>query len=178
MLSRTPHPSKPRSPDMCDNAKRSIGSAEVDQDLPNRLRFAVVVEELAVWTRDLAVATRIMQGDRVPEPRTRSIAEPFWYSARSTPCAVVQTVPWSFHSPVCLLSECSPVGGRAGCRATGRRGAGPFPRFLGASGDIDLDAYVSNGHTRCRRSRIPRNSRWWIDSRIGPRLGRRRCGGV
>jgi uncharacterized membrane protein YccC len=62
-----------------------IVSAEVDQDLPNRLRFAVVVEELAVWTRDLAVATRIMQGDRVPEPRTRSIAEPFWYSARSTP---------------------------------------------------------------------------------------------
>ena len=38
-----------------------------------------------MWTRDLAVATRIMQGDRVPEPRTRSIAEPFWYSARSTP---------------------------------------------------------------------------------------------
>jgi uncharacterized membrane protein YccC len=62
-----------------------IGSAEVDQDLPNRLRFAVVVEELAVWTRDLAVATRIMHGDRVPEPPTRSIAEPFWYSARSTP---------------------------------------------------------------------------------------------
>ena len=84
MLSRTPHPSKPRSPDMCDNAA-VIGSAEVDQDLPNRLRFAVVVEELAAWARDLAVATRIMQGDRVPEPPTRSIAEPFWYSARSTP---------------------------------------------------------------------------------------------
>ena len=62
-----------------------VGSARVDQDLPNRLRFAVVVEELAMWTRDLALATRIMQGDRAPEPPTRSIAEPFWYSARSTP---------------------------------------------------------------------------------------------
>jgi hypothetical protein len=63
----------------------AAGSSNVDQDLPNRLRFAVVAEELAAWARDLAVATRIMQGDRVPEPPTRSIAEPFWYSNRSTP---------------------------------------------------------------------------------------------
>jgi uncharacterized membrane protein YccC len=63
----------------------AIGSANVDQDLPNRLRFAVVVEELAVGTRDLALTARIMQGERVPEPPTRSIAEPLWYSTRSTP---------------------------------------------------------------------------------------------
>jgi uncharacterized membrane protein YccC len=61
------------------------GGSETDHDLPIRLRFAVVVEELAVWTRDLAVATRIMQGDRVREPAARSIAEPFWYATRSGP---------------------------------------------------------------------------------------------
>ncbi|HEX6758484.1 MAG TPA: FUSC family protein, partial [Propionibacteriaceae bacterium] len=61
------------------------GSSQVDQDLPNRLRFAIVTEEFAAWAWDLAVATRIVQGDQVPEPPTRSIAEPFWYSNRSTP---------------------------------------------------------------------------------------------
>jgi uncharacterized membrane protein YccC len=50
-----------------------------------RLRFAVAAEELAAWTRDLALAVRIMQGKPVPEPPTRSLAEPFWYASRSTP---------------------------------------------------------------------------------------------
>jgi uncharacterized membrane protein YccC len=60
------------------------GSVEVDHDLATRLRSAVAVEELAVWTRDLAEATRIMQGEHVPEPRARSLAEPFWYANSST----------------------------------------------------------------------------------------------
>jgi uncharacterized membrane protein YccC len=65
------------------------GASQIDHDLRIRLRFAVVVEELAVWARDLAVATRIMQGQimqggRVREPQARSIAEPFWYATRST----------------------------------------------------------------------------------------------
>ena len=50
-----------------------------------RLRFAVAAEELSVWTRDLAVAVRIMQGRRVPESSATSIAEPFWYANRSAP---------------------------------------------------------------------------------------------
>jgi uncharacterized membrane protein YccC len=61
-----------------------VGSSPTDHDLRLRLRYAVVVEELAIWTRDLAVATKIMQGARVPEPQARSIAEPFWYANRST----------------------------------------------------------------------------------------------
>jgi uncharacterized membrane protein YccC len=61
-----------------------VGSSQIDHDLRLRLRFAVVVEELAIWTRDLAVATVIMRGDRVREPQARSIAEPFWYATRST----------------------------------------------------------------------------------------------
>ena len=60
------------------------GASEIDHDLRIRLRFAVVVEELAVWARDLAVTTRIIQGDRVREPQARSTAEPFWYATRST----------------------------------------------------------------------------------------------
>ncbi len=59
-------------------------SAEVDHDLGLRLRLAVVIEELAIWTRDLAVATKIMLGERVAEPEAKSIAEPFWYATRST----------------------------------------------------------------------------------------------
>ena len=59
-------------------------ASEIDHDLQVRLRFAVVAEEVAVGTRDLAVATRITQGDRVREP-ARSIAEPFWYATRSAP---------------------------------------------------------------------------------------------
>jgi uncharacterized membrane protein YccC len=58
---------------------------EGDPALRFRLRFAVAAEELAVWTRDLALAVRIMQGKPVPEPPTRSMAEPFWYASRSTP---------------------------------------------------------------------------------------------
>ena len=61
-----------------------VESSQIDHDLRLRLRFAVVVEELAIWTRDLAVATKIMQGVRVPEPQAQSIAEPFWYANRST----------------------------------------------------------------------------------------------
>jgi uncharacterized membrane protein YccC len=61
------------------------GSSRIDHDLRLRLRFAVAAEELAIWTRDLAVATRIMLGERVREPRARAIAEPFWYATRSTP---------------------------------------------------------------------------------------------
>jgi uncharacterized membrane protein YccC len=60
-------------------------SAEVDHDMAIRLRSAVAVEELAVWTRDLAEATKIMLGERVREPRARSVAEPFWYANRSAP---------------------------------------------------------------------------------------------
>jgi len=61
-----------------------IGSSHVDHDLRLRLRFAVVVEELAIWTRDLAVAIQIMQGVRVHESQAVSTAEPFWYAKRST----------------------------------------------------------------------------------------------
>ena len=61
-----------------------VGSAQTENDLRSRLRFAVIVEEIAIWTRDLAVATKIMRGDRVDEPKTQSTAEPFWYSTRST----------------------------------------------------------------------------------------------
>src|SRR4029453_13108229 len=57
---------------------------EGDPALRFRLRFAVAAEELAAWTRDLALAVRIMQGKRVREPPTRSMAEPFWYASRST----------------------------------------------------------------------------------------------
>jgi hypothetical protein len=57
---------------------------EGDPALRFRLRFAVAAEELAAWTRDLALAVRVMQGKRVPEPPTRSMAEPFWYASRST----------------------------------------------------------------------------------------------
>ena len=60
------------------------GSSQIDQELRVRVRLAVVVEELAIWTRDLAVATKIMRGDRVREPQARSTAEPFWYATRST----------------------------------------------------------------------------------------------
>ena len=59
------------------------GSAKVDHDLVTRLRSAVVIEELAVWTRDLVEATRIMQDERVREPQAQSLAEPFWYANRS-----------------------------------------------------------------------------------------------
>jgi uncharacterized membrane protein YccC len=57
---------------------------EGDPALRFRLRFAVAAEELAAWTRDLALAVRVMQGKQVPEPPTRSMAEPFWYASRST----------------------------------------------------------------------------------------------
>jgi uncharacterized membrane protein YccC len=60
------------------------GTSTVDHDLRFRLRLAVVAEELAVWTRDLAMATKIIGGDQVRDPQTRSIAEPFWYANRST----------------------------------------------------------------------------------------------
>jgi uncharacterized membrane protein YccC len=59
-------------------------SGEGDPALRFRLRFAVAAEELAVWTRDLALAVRIMQGTPVPEPPTQSMAEPFWFASRST----------------------------------------------------------------------------------------------
>jgi uncharacterized membrane protein YccC len=59
-------------------------SVDLDHDLPTRLRSAVAVEELAVWTRDLAEATQLMQGERVREPTAQSLAEPFWYANRST----------------------------------------------------------------------------------------------
>ena len=59
--------------------------ATIDHALRIRLRFAVAAEELSVWTRDLAVTVRIMQGRRVPESSATSIAEPFWYANRSAP---------------------------------------------------------------------------------------------
>jgi uncharacterized membrane protein YccC len=58
--------------------------SEVDEDVRFRLRFAVAAEEFTNWTRDLAVAVRIMHGKPVPKPPTTSIAEPFWYANRST----------------------------------------------------------------------------------------------
>jgi hypothetical protein len=61
-----------------------LGVTQSDPALRFRLRFAVAVEELTAWTRDLAIAVRIMQGNRVPDPPTRSMAEPFWYASRST----------------------------------------------------------------------------------------------
>jgi hypothetical protein len=57
----------------------------VDRVVRMRLRFAVAAEELSVWTRDLAMTVRIMQGTRVPESSATSIAEPFWYASRSAP---------------------------------------------------------------------------------------------
>jgi hypothetical protein len=60
------------------------GTSQIDHELRFRLRLAVIVEELAIWTRDLAIATKIIRGDRVRDPETRSIAEPFWYANRST----------------------------------------------------------------------------------------------
>ena len=57
----------------------------VDRVVRMRLRFAVAAEELSVWTRDLAMTVRIMQGTRVPESSAASIAEPFWYASRSAP---------------------------------------------------------------------------------------------
>ena len=59
-------------------------ATETDPALRFRLRFAVAVEELAAWTRDLAAAVRIIRGRRGPESPTRSLAEPFWYASRST----------------------------------------------------------------------------------------------
>ena len=59
--------------------------ATIDHALRIRLRFAVAAEELSVWTRDLAVTVRIMQGRRVPESSATSIADPFWYANRSAP---------------------------------------------------------------------------------------------
>ncbi|HET6759916.1 MAG TPA: FUSC family protein [Propionibacteriaceae bacterium] len=60
------------------------GSSQLDHDLPLQLRLAVIVEEIAIWTRDLAVATKIIAGGRIREPQVKSIAEPFWYATRST----------------------------------------------------------------------------------------------
>jgi uncharacterized membrane protein YccC len=57
----------------------------IDPAVRIRLRFAVAAEELSVWTRDLTVAVRIMQGNRVPGSSASSIAEPFWYANRSAP---------------------------------------------------------------------------------------------
>src|SRR5215212_349682 len=60
------------------------GSAQLDHDLSLQLRLAVIAEEIAIWTRDLAVATEIIAGGRIREPQAKSIAEPFWYATRST----------------------------------------------------------------------------------------------
>ena len=60
------------------------GSSQLDHDLPIRLRLAVIVEEIAIWTRDLAVATGIIAGGHIRQPQAKSIAEPFWYATRST----------------------------------------------------------------------------------------------
>ena len=60
------------------------GSSQLDHDLPFSLRLAVIAEEIAIWTRDLAVATEIISGGRIREPQAKSIAEPFWYATRST----------------------------------------------------------------------------------------------
>ena len=60
------------------------GIARIDHDVQIRLRYAVIAEELAIWTRDLAVATQLIRGKRVRDPATRSMAEPFWYANRST----------------------------------------------------------------------------------------------
>ena len=158
---RPPHPDglrirRSRARRVSATTRGGCRKLQVDQDLPNRLRFAVVTEEFAAWAWDLAVATRIVQGDQVPEPPTRSIAEPFWYSNRSTPSLWFRRFRGHF-TPVRLLSECSPVGGRAGCSTASRRVAGPFPRFLDASGDTDIDAYVGSDHTLYCPSRISRN---------------------
>jgi len=60
-------------------------TAAIDRAVRIRLRFAVAAEELSVWTRDLGVTVRIMQGERVPGSSGTSIAEPFWYANRSAP---------------------------------------------------------------------------------------------
>jgi MFS family permease len=60
------------------------GNSQLDHDLSLRLRLAVIVEEIAIWTRDLAVASEIIGGGRLREQQAKSIAEPFWYATRST----------------------------------------------------------------------------------------------
>ena len=69
---------------MSSSAKRLREVRRLINVLRLRLRFAVVTEELAIWTRDLAVATRIMRGERV---RTAGAddGQPFWYATRPTP---------------------------------------------------------------------------------------------
>ena len=164
------HRSKPPSPSICNGGEPVAPSSDRSgptESAPLRRRD----RKSSVWTRDLAVAVQIMHGRRqVPEPpatvhcRTVLVRKPL------DAVAVVQAIPWSLHAPLGLLSECSPVGGRARCCAAGSRGAGPVPRFLDASGHTDVDAYVSSDHTRCRRSRISRNNRWRIGRGVGTAL--------
>jgi uncharacterized membrane protein YccC len=84
----TPEPD-PRSVDAAlsrylQQREALAGSSQLDHDLPLQLRRAVIAEEIAIWTRDLAVATEIIGGRRVREPQVKSIAEPFRYATRST----------------------------------------------------------------------------------------------
>ena len=138
-------PSKPRSPGICDDARRLqeaprlIRTYRIGSDSPS-------TEEFAAWAWDLAVATRIVQGDQVPEPPTRSIAEPFWYSNRSTPSLWFRRFRGHFTPRSVFFQNAVRLAVGLACTAS-RRVAGPFPRFLDASGDIDIDAYVGSDHT-------------------------------
>ena len=150
----------------------------VDRAVRMRLRFAVAAEELSVWTRDLAMTVRIMQGKRVPEIigyvdcRTVLVRQPL------CTLAVVHAIPWTLHSPLGLLSKRNPIGCRARCCAAGSRCAGSVPRVLDAAGNTDLDAHLSSDHTCRRRSRISGNSRWRIGRGAGTGIGRRGFDGV
>jgi uncharacterized membrane protein YccC len=61
-----------------------VQGIDIDDAAQIRLRSAVVIEELAIWTRDLAEAVLIMHGSRVREPEAQPTSEPFWYATRST----------------------------------------------------------------------------------------------
>ena len=105
------------------------GVARIDHDVQIRLRYAVIVEELAIWTRDLAVATQLIRGKRVQDPATRSIAEPFWYANRSTLSLWFLRLRGHFTPRSVFFQNACEAGSGAGSCASGRRGAGPVSWF-------------------------------------------------
>ena len=92
--------------------------------------------------------------------------------------AVVQTVSWSFHSRSVFFQNAVRL-------AVGLAAARLVAGLLDLSHGFwmllathDIDAYVGSDHTLYCPSRISRNNRWRISRRVGPRLSRRRFGGV
>ena len=133
------------------------GVARIDHDVQIRLRYAVIAEELAIWTRDLAVATQLIRGKRVRDPATRSMAEPFWYANRSTLSLWFLRFRGHFTPRSVFFQNALRLAlGLAAC-ASGRRGARPVSRFLGAAGNAVADAHHGRGHPGRRDSSVHRN---------------------